>query len=58
MDLLDKLCDKNAVEFDRELINKTVSELSSKGFDKAKLDKALEKIDEIFTVLMKDRAIA
>ena len=58
MDLLDKLCDKNAVEFDRELINKTVSELSSKGFDKAKLDKALEKIDEIFAVLMKDRAIA
>ena len=58
MDLLDKSCDKNAVEFDRELINKTVSELSSKGFDKAKLDKALEKIDEIFAVLMKDRAIA
>ena len=57
MDLLDKSCDKNAVEFDRELIIKKVSDLSGKGFDKSKLDKAVEKIDEIFAVLMKDRAI-
>ena len=58
MNLLDNSSDKNAVEFDRELITKKILELTSKGFEKAKVDKALEKVDEIFAVLMKDKVLA
>ena len=58
MNLLDNSSDKNAVEFDRELITKNILELTSKGFEKAKVDKALEKVDEIFAVLMKDKVLA
>ena len=55
--LLDKHCHKTDVAFDRDLVCKTIKELSSKGFDKAKLDKAVEKIDEIFAIYMKDKLI-
>ena len=58
MNLLDNSSDKNSVEFDRELITKKILELTSKGFEKAKVDKALEKVDEIFAVLMKDKVLA
>ena len=53
--LLDKSADKTEFKFDRELIHKKVSELTGKGFDKAKVEKAIEKIDEIFAILMKDK---
>ena len=58
MNLLDNSSDKNSVEFDRELITIKILELTSKGFEKAKVDKALEKVDEIFAVLMKDKVLA
>ena len=58
INLLDKNCDKNEVKFDRELICKKVLELNSKGFHKEKVDKAVERIDEIFAVLMKDKLFA
>ena len=53
--LLDKSADKNEYKFDRELVHKKISELTGKGFDKAKVEKAIEKIDEIFAILMKDK---
>ena len=53
--LLDKSADKNEYKFDRELIHKKISELTGKGFDKAKVEKAIEKIDEIFAILMNDK---
>ena len=56
--LLDKSCDKNEVKFDRNLICNNIKDLSNKGFEKAKVEKALEKIEEIFAVLMKDKLFA
>ena len=58
INLLDKACDKNDVKFDRELISKKIEEFNNKGFDKEKVNKAVERIDEIFAVLMKDRLFA
>ena len=55
MNLMDSSCDKKEVKFDRELICKKILELDGKGFDKSKLNKAVEKVDEIFAVLMKDK---
>ena len=56
--LLDSSCDKNEIKFDRELMRKKIFELDKKGFDKAKLNKAFERVDEIFAVLMKDKLFA
>ena len=53
--LLDKSADKTEFKFDRELVHKKVSELTGKGFDKTKVEKAIAKIDEIFAILMKDK---
>lgn len=53
--LLDKSADKTEFKFDRELVHKKISELTGKGFDKAKVEKAIAKIDEIFAILMKDK---
>ena len=39
-------------------MRKKIFELDKKGFDKAKLNKAFERVDEIFAVLMKDRLFA
>ena len=54
INLMEKKCDKTEVKFDRDLISNNIKDLSNKGFDKAKVEKALKKIDEIFAVLMKD----
>ena len=56
--LLDKSCDKTEVKFDRNLICNNIKDLSNNGFEKAKVEKALEKIEEIFAVLMKDKLFA
>ena len=53
MNILDKRCDKTEVKFDRELLCKDLLEL--KNFEKIKLDKAIEKLDEIFAIFMKDK---
>jgi len=53
--LLDKTADKTEFKFDRELAHKKILELTGKGFDKAKVEKAIAKIDEIFAILMKDK---
>ena len=53
--LLDKSADKDEYKFDRELIHKKISELTGKGFDKAKVEKAIAKLDEIFAILMNDK---
>ena len=52
-----KSCDKTEVKFDRQLISKNIKDLSNKGFDKAKIEKAEERMDEIFAVLMKDKIL-
>jgi NIMA (never in mitosis gene a)-related kinase len=52
--LLDKSADKTELKFDRDLIHKKITELTGKGFDKAKVEKAIEKIDEIFGILLND----
>ena len=53
--LMESSCDKNEVKFDREQIIKKINELKDKGFVKEKIDKTIEKIDEIFAILMKDK---
>ena len=53
--LLDKSTDKNEIKFDRESIRKNIFELTGKGFDKAKVEKAFEKIDEIFAIIIVDK---
>ena len=58
INVLDKNCDKNEVKYDRELICQKVLELHNKGFDKEKVDLAIERMDEIFAVLMKDKLFA
>ena len=58
INLLSKTCDKNDVKFDRELVSKKIEELNNKGINKEKVNKAIERIDEIFAVLMKDRLFA
>ena len=52
---MESSCDKNEVKFDREQIIKKINELKDKGFVKEKIDKTIEKIDEIFAILMKDK---
>ena len=55
INLLDKYCDKNLVQFDRKLIEDKIQELKNKGYEQNKLEKAKEKIDEIFAILMKEK---
>ena len=55
INLLDKYCDKNLVQFDRKLIENKIEELKTKGYEQNKLEKAKEKIDEIFAILMKEK---
>jgi NIMA (never in mitosis gene a)-related kinase len=55
INLLDKYCDKNLVQFDRKLIENKIQELKMKGYEQNKLEKAKEKIDEIFAILMKEK---
>ena len=57
INLMGKSCDKTEVKFDRQLISKNIKDLSNKGFDKAKIEKAEERMDEIFAVLMKDKIL-
>ena len=55
INLLDKYCDKNLVQFDRKLIENKIQELKMKGYEQNKLEKAKEKIDEIFAIFMKEK---
>ena len=52
--IIEKICGKNGIIFDKELIKKNILELTSKGFNKVKVEKAVDKIDEIYLILMKD----
>ena len=54
INLLDKEFHNNEVKFDRELICKKIMEFTNKGFGKEKVEKAVEKIDEIFAVILKE----
>ena len=55
IDLLDKYCDKNEVKFDRKLILEKLNELKKKGYEEKNLEKAKEKLDEIFAILTNDK---
>ena len=53
--IIEKTCGENGINSDKELIKKNILELTSKGFNKAKVEKAVDKIDEIYLILMKDK---
>ena len=55
--MMEKTCGKKEINFDRELNKKNILELTSKGFDKAKAEKAVEKLDEILGIFMKDKVL-
>jgi hypothetical protein len=55
--MMEKTCGKDEINFDRELIKKNILEFASKGFDKAKAEKAVEKIEELFGIFMKDKIL-
>ena len=55
--MMEKTCGKKEINFDRELIKKNILEFTSKGFDKAKAEKAVEKLDEILGIFMKDKVL-
>ena len=55
INLLEKSSDKTEVKFDRESAVSKIKELANKGFDKAKVEKAIEKKEEIFAVFMKEK---
>jgi NIMA (never in mitosis gene a)-related kinase len=55
--MMEKTCGKDQINFDRELIKKNILEFTSKGFDKAKAEKAVEKIEELFGIFMKDKIL-
>ena len=55
--MMEKTCGKDQINFDRELIKKNILEFASKGFDKAKAEKAVEKIEELFGIFMKDKIL-
>ena len=57
INLLDKYCDKNLVQFDRKLITEKMKELTKKGYNEKILDKAEKQLDEIFALLMKDKIL-
>ena len=57
INLLEKSSDKTEVKFDRESAVNKIKELANKGFDKAKVEKAIEKKEEIFAVFMKEKII-
>ncbi len=56
--MMEKTCGKKEINFDKEIIKKNILELTSKGFEKTKAEKAAEKIDEIFGIFMKDKILA
>ena len=53
--IIEKTCGENNIIFDKELVKKNILELTSKGFDKAKVEKAVDKLEEIYLILMKDK---
>ena len=53
--IMEKLCDKTEVKFDRESVSSNIKDLSNKGFDKTKVEKAVERMEEIYAVLMKEK---
>ena len=57
INLLDKYCDKNLVQFDRKLITEKMKELTKKGYNEKILEKAEKQLDEIFALLMKDKIL-
>ena len=56
---LERLTDKE-LDFQKQFLElkNNNSKMYFKGFDKAKLNKAFERVDEIFAVLMKDKLFA
>ena len=55
INLLEKSSDKTEIKFERESTVNKIKELANKGFDKAKVEKAIEKIEEIFAIFMKEK---
>ena len=55
INLLEKFSDKTEIKFERESTVNKIKELANKGFDKAKVEKAIEKIEEIFAIFMKEK---
>ena len=53
--IIEKTCGENNIIFVKELIKKNILELTSKGFDKAKVEKAVDKIEELNEILMKNK---
>jgi hypothetical protein len=53
--IMEKVCVKNGINSDKELIKKNILELISKGCDKAKVEKAIDKIEEILEIFMKNK---
>jgi hypothetical protein len=47
---MEKAYGKNGINSYKELIKKNILELTSKGFDKAKVEKVVDKIAEIFEI--------
>ena len=48
--IMEKAYGKNGINSYKELIKKNILELTSKGFDKAKVEKVVDKIAEIFEI--------
>ena len=55
INLLDKYCDKNVVQFDRKLIEDKIKSLKTKGYEEKNLENVKGKLDEIFAILMKEK---
>ena len=55
INLLDKYCDKNVVQFDRKLIEDKIKSLKIKGYEEKNLENVKGKLDEIFAILMKEK---
>jgi len=52
--IIEKTCGENNI-LDKELIKKNILELTSKGFDKTKVEKTVDKIEELNEILMKNK---
>ena len=55
IDLLDKFCDKILLKYNRKLLEEKITELKNKGYNDNILDKGKIKLDEIFSILMKEK---
>ena len=58
-DLVENNTDKTEIKFDKEKLTKKIKEeIDNKAFEQKKIDAAIEKLDELFAIIIQERLVS